>query len=852
MRKRIAAAVTAALLPMAGAVTVPMTASAAAGGTLYVDKMSPYCSDTGAGAGAAATPYCTIQAAANAATAGDTVQIFGGAANAVAYGENVTITHSGSAGAPITFESVGLRSIVGGLGKSNTLAVKGASYVNLVGFNAGSVDLQNASHVMLTKSIVQSLTVEKGSSSVSIERDDLASVTVASGVSGTDLATNIIQTSSACCGVSVVGATGTDIVNNSIDVVNYPSASFAGISVTGGASGTSIENNVIWGNTEGLPELLVDASSAAGTNEGYNILDLNGTNSSVPYSWAGTTYTTLASFQVASAQGTADLVEDAFTVSSTSDLLTSDDPAVGSANSAAPGLPATDFYGNTWTDDTAVTSTGAGPETYYDRGAVNLAEYNNATVNAAIDEQSVAADIDVSGLLLGSTGTITLNWGDGSAAVTAFTNNGATYFTDYSDLVQLHEYASVGTYTITATIVDVSGTRTFTTQITTGGSTYVPVTPKRVLDTRAPIGVATAGKVIAGHSIAVDVVSGVSGAPAASTITAVVLNVTVTQPVAGGFVSAYPDGTAVPKSSNLNFTTNETVPNLTTVMIGLDGKVDLYATATTHLVADVEGYYVASAAGAGYHPTSPTRVLDTRKGTGAPAQAIGPGKSITLKLAGTGPIPASGVTAVAMNVTATQPSTGGVIIAYPAGGSTPNVSNVNYSTGETVPNMAIVKLGTGGAVEFTNSSKGTVQLVVDVSGYYTTTGGDAFVPMTPWRALDTRNGTGQETSKPIAAAANAQAVWWFDDEFDASGYWSGGPQDAAGLVLNVTVTQPTAPGVLIAYAGSSVPTASNINFSAGETVPAMVMVGTIDDDTSLYNQSKGTTQVVADVFGYFS
>jgi hypothetical protein len=164
-----------------------------------------------------------------------------------------------------------------------------------------------------------------------------------------------------------------------------------------------------------------------------------------------------------------------------------------------------------------------------------------------------------------------------------------------------------------------------------------------------------------------------------------------------------------------------------------------------------------------------------------------------------------------------------------------------------------VKLGTGGAVEFTNHSTGTVQLVVDVSGYYTATGGDAFVPMVPWRALDTRNGTGQETSLHYPATPNSQVVWFFGDEFEGSGYWSGDSKPAA-VVANVTVTQPTAPGVLIAYPGPTLPTASNINFSAGETVPAMVMVASNAQIGSplLYNQSKGTTQVVADVFGYFS
>ena len=188
--------------------------------------------------------------------------------------------------------------------------------------------------------------------------------------------------------------------------------------MTGGASTTSIENNVLWGDVGSLPELLVDKSSAPGTTEGYN-------------------------------------------VAATTDLLTADDPAVGSANSAALGLPATDFYGNPWTDDTAVASTGSGPETYCDRGAVNLAEYTGATVNAAVDEQSVAVTVELSGLLLGSTGSISLNWGDGSSSDAVLpSNSSGTVFTDYGHNFALHQYTSAGTYTVTATIVDASRQRT--------------------------------------------------------------------------------------------------------------------------------------------------------------------------------------------------------------------------------------------------------------------------------------------------------------------------------------------------------------------------------------------------------
>lgn len=855
MRKRLIAAVATVLLPVAGAFTVPMTADAAAATTLYVNKMSPFCSDTSATAGTSATPFCTIQAGANAAAAGDTVQIFGGAANDVTYDENVTITHSGTATAPITFESVGPPVLTVGNSTGGSVTVNGADYVNLVDFEPGTVDIENSAHVSLTGSRLTDVNVEKGSSSVSFERDVLGTVSVASGVADTLVAVDIFPAGlSSGPALSVAGATGTDIVNNDFDVQGQGGVAAVGISVTGGASGTSIENNVLWGDAGSLPELLVDKSSAAGTTEGYNVLDLAG-GSDVPYSWAGNEYSTLSDFQTASGQGTADLLDSDYNVAATTDLLTADDPAVGSANSAALGLPTTDFYGNPWTDDTAVTSTGSGPETYYDRGAVNLAEYTGATVNAAVDEQSVAVTVELSGLLLGSTGSISVNWGDGSSSDAVLpSNSSGTVFTDYGHNFALHQYTSAGTYTVTATIVDASGTKTFTTSVTTGGSTYIPVNPTRVLDTRKGTGDGTVGMISGGHSVAFSVVNGVSGAPAADEITAVVLNVTVTEAEANGYVAAYPDGTPVPKSSNLNYHADENVPNAATVMVGLDGKVDLYTSATTHLLADVEGYYVASTSGGGYNPISPDRLLDTRKGIGAPEQAVGPGKSITLQVAGNGSVPAKGVVAAAMNVTVTGPTANGLITVFPAGGATPGTSNVNYGTGETVANMAIVELGSGGGVEFTNNSKGTVQIIADVAGYYTSTGGDAFIPMAPWRALDTRNGTGQESSVNYPVKPDSNAVWWFGDEFEETGYWSGeGEANAAAVVLNVTVTQPTANGLLVAYPGPSLPIASNINFSGGETIPSMVMVASnASGSPLLYNESKGTTQVIADVFGYFS
>ena len=85
---------------------------------------------------------------------------------------------------------------------------------------------------------------------------------------------------------------------------------------------------------------------------------------------------------------------------------------------------------------------------------------------------------------------------------------------------------------------------------------------------------------------------GHGGVPA-SGVSAVVLNVTVTQPKAAGYITVYPDGATRPLASNLNFVAGQTVPNLVVAPVGADGKVDLYngSSGTVELVADVSGYF---------------------------------------------------------------------------------------------------------------------------------------------------------------------------------------------------------------------------------------------------------------------
>jgi hypothetical protein len=136
---------------------------------------------------------------------------------------------------------------------------------------------------------------------------------------------------------------------------------------------------------------------------------------------------------------------------------------------------------------------------------------------------------------------------------------------------------------------------------------YQAIVPQRVLDTRFALGIASTGKITPGVPVAVSL-------PALATAAAAVaLNVTVTQPTADGFATAYPCGQHPPDASNVNFRADQTVPNLVIATPGSGGQVCIVTSAAAHLVADLEGWFPPGS----YEPLpTPTRVLDTRTGAG--------------------------------------------------------------------------------------------------------------------------------------------------------------------------------------------------------------------------------------------
>jgi hypothetical protein len=88
-----------------------------------------------------------------------------------------------------------------------------------------------------------------------------------------------------------------------------------------------------------------------------------------------------------------------------------------------------------------------------------------------------------------------------------------------------------------------------------------------------------------------------------------------------------------------------------------------------------------------------------------------------LKVTGVGGVPASGVTAVVVNITAVTPTTSGHLTAYPAGTARPTASSLNFAAGRTTANLAIVKVGVDGKINRYPTS-GTTHAVVDVAGWF--------------------------------------------------------------------------------------------------------------------------------------
>ncbi|GAA2629440.1 hypothetical protein GCM10010399_71600 [Dactylosporangium fulvum] len=386
----------------------------------------------------------------------------------------------------------------------------------------------------------------------------------------------------------------------------------------------------------------------------------------------------------------------------------------------------------------------------------------------------------------------------------------------------------------------------------TAAGTFFPNEPTRILDTRLGVG-ARKGALGAQQTLSLQIPR--LGRVAEAGVSAVMLNVTVTNPTSASYLTVYPSGTTRPTASNLNFTAGWTGANSVTVPVGANGKIDIYnAGGSVDVIADVLGVYqgvdtMAYGTGGQYQPHNTTRVVDTRDSAwGGPL----PGKWSLSSVIDYGAAINPHVRAVAVNITAVTPTMGGYLTAW-AGGLLPLASTLNFTPNAIVPNFAVVPIrycerapSCAGMPEITiyNGSSGATHVLVDVLGFFDDAQmgpGFRFHPLTPTRIADTRIDLGGAGSLGPSSAATFTAP--APAAVDETGV----------LVANVTgVNNGNAWTYLTAWAnGDARPTASNLNLAPHEVRPnaAFVLLGP-SNKYNVYNAGS-SVDVIVDVAGRF-
>jgi hypothetical protein len=172
--------------------------------------------------------------------------------------------------------------------------------------------------------------------------------------------------------------------------------------------------------------------------------------------------------------------------------------------------------------------------------------------------------------------------------------------------------------------------------------------------------------------------------------------------------------------SSVNYEVGATVANEVIAVLSSTESVCFFANATIDLVVDVNGWLASVS---DFSRSGPVRVVDTRPGENANALLqvtpvpLQPGTVLAVNVADLGDlVPSSGVSAVSLNVTATNVSSAGYITVFPCG-QVPLVSSVNYAAPQSsTANAVLVPVSAAGTICF--FSLAAVDLVVDINGWF--------------------------------------------------------------------------------------------------------------------------------------
>src|SRR5271165_1737062 len=367
---------------------------------------------------------------------------------------------------------------------------------------------------------------------------------------------------------------------------------------------------------------------------------------------------------------------------------------------------------------------------------------------------------------------------------------------------------------------------------------FVPVTPCRLVDTRNPNG-EFGGPPLQGGTPRFFVIPDNHDCNIPATAAAYSLNVTAVPQGPLGYLTIWPTGKNQPVVSTLNSPDGRVKANAAIVPVGVSAAVSVYATNTTDLVLDIDGYFApVDGSTLAFYPLPPCRVADTRnpKGDlGGPYLSGGVGRDFPVLESSCIP-QNTNPAAYSFNITAVPHAPLGYLTVWPAGQNRPWVSTLNAPTGTVVANAAIVPAGNGGDIDVfaTNDT----DLVIDVNGYFAAPGqgGLSLYPVAPCRVLDTRNGNGAFAGElPVDVVTSA----------------CGPPSTAQAYVFNATVVPSEPLGYLTLWPdGGSRPWVSTLNAPDGAVTSNMAIVPTSNGDIDAY--ATNLTQLILDISGYFA
>ena len=143
------------------------------------------------------------------------------------------------------------------------------------------------------------------------------------------------------------------------------------------------------------------------------------------------------------------------------------------------------------------------------------------------------------------------------------------------------------------------------------------------------------------------------------------------------------------------------------------------------------------------------REFDTRNGTGGvPVGKLGAGSTLTVKVTGANGVPASGVSAVALNVTVAEPDGEGLVNVFPCGAPAAHLEPQLRGRADR-PNLVLAPVSPQGTVCFFTTTP--THLLADVSGWFASGSGQQ--ALNPTRLIDTRTGLGGVPVQKILAGS---------------------------------------------------------------------------------------------------